>query len=374
MFSYLLHNFSLESFLYYFIFNLTYDTIDHALFSGPNASYMTCDSLVSLVWVLTFRFRGGEILFTLLALLVSLAIWTLTTILKNRPKTVKAGEKEAGDKFSETFTNDPGKAAGEFPEPPFKAGNSKEVCPWDTPEEPVQSFFDMYVNNSPKAAEKFPELYKMARAYFDRVKKMEDEEMHRSREDDEAIKYGNAAFGGDRVPSYSEAKETNGERRRSIFSRENDEPVKYGNYAFGGGKEGKRNEEMHRNTWKRENDEPIKYGKSIFGGAKKIENNEETHRSARKKKNDEPFKYGKSIFGAGEEKEKNEETLDNARKKENDEAAKYAFGGGTQKHEEMHRSVFERKNDVVVKNERAPKSRVEEVLPYIDEEVGNWVP
>jgi hypothetical protein len=74
MFSYLLHNFSLGSFLYYFIFTMTYDTVDYALFSGPKAWYMTRDSLVSLIWVFTFRFRGGEILFTLLGLLVSIVI------------------------------------------------------------------------------------------------------------------------------------------------------------------------------------------------------------------------------------------------------------------------------------------------------------
>jgi hypothetical protein len=107
MFVYLLHDFSLEVFFYYFIFSLTYDTLDHSFFGGPDAWYMTCDSLISLVWILTLHLGAGKLLFTIQALMLTTCIWLLTTAFKIRASTRKIEkeqrERELADKagFSE---------------------------------------------------------------------------------------------------------------------------------------------------------------------------------------------------------------------------------------------------------------------------------
>jgi hypothetical protein len=74
MFVHLLHDFSLEPFLYYFAFSLIYDTLDHSFFGGPDAWYMARDSLISLVWILTLHLGAGEFLFTIQALILTTCI------------------------------------------------------------------------------------------------------------------------------------------------------------------------------------------------------------------------------------------------------------------------------------------------------------
>lgn len=119
------------------------------------------------------------------------------------------------------------------------------MYPWNIPEEEGENFFDIYLRDPATAMKKFPELFKMAQVYFNGA----NVEMHRNafkRVSDEVTKNKKAAFGG---------------------GKENNQAVNYGNAAFGGGRvvyldkeEKEKNDKMHRNTSNRENDEVVKHG------------------------------------------------------------------------------------------------------------------
>lgn len=93
---YSIRSFSPEVFLCYFILALTYDILNHFLFSEPDGRYVTCDGLISLVWILTFHLSEGDLINTIIALQLSNTIWWWMAALRTRVGT-RRGEKEARD-------------------------------------------------------------------------------------------------------------------------------------------------------------------------------------------------------------------------------------------------------------------------------------